>query len=367
MFKNLEELIKNIYQTKGDINLHPPYFDNLEKKYVLDCVNSTFVSSVGKYVVLFEQKISEYTGAKYTVAVVNGTAALQISLLLAGIEPGDEVITQAFTFVATANAISHCRAKPVFVDIDKETMGLSPEKLEDFLRKNKNDRIKACIPVHMYGHPARIDEIVEICDKYDIKVIEDATESLGSLYKSKHCGTFGQMGILSFNGNKTITTGGGGMILTDDEKLAKRAKHLTTTAKLPHKWAYFHDEVGYNYRLPNINAALGVAQMEKLSVILEAKREIAQKYSDFFENTDYELFKEPENCRSNYWLNVLLLKNAQEKEGFLEYFNEKGIQVRNCWTLLNKYPMYENCICDSLDNSKYIESVAVNIPSGVKL
>lgn len=367
MFKNLEQFIRELYKNDEIIPLNPPCFNGNEKKYLLNCVDSTFVSSVGQYVNDFEKAIADFTGAKYAVATVNGTSALHMALLLAGVKPGDKVITQAFTFVATANAISYCGAEPIFIDVDKDTMGLSPEKLEDFLSKNNNLNIRACVPVHMYGHPTRIEEIVKICDKYNIKIIEDATESLGSTYEGKYTGTFGHTGILSFNGNKIITTGGGGMILTDNEKLARKAKHLTTTAKTPHQWLFLHDEVGYNYRLPNINAAIGVAQMEKLPEFISLKRQIASKYNEFFKDYGYKFVTEPKNCRSNYWLNVLLLKSTEEKEKFLKYFIDRKIMVRSSWTLLNRFSMYKNCLCDSLENSKLLENLAVNIPSGVSL
>lgn len=367
MFKDLEKFIRDLYKTDGIIPLHGPCFNDNEKKYVSETIDSTFVSSVGEHVNTFEKLISDFTGSKYAIATINGTSALHVALLLAGVKPGDKVITQAFTFVATANAILYCGAEPVFLDVDKETMGLSPEKLENFLKKNKNLNIKACVPVHIYGHPAKIEKITEICNKYNIKVVEDATESLGSKYNNKHTGTFGTFGSLSFNGNKIITTGGGGMILTDDENLAKKAKHLTTTAKTPHSWMYYHDETGYNYRLPNLNAALGIAQLEKLPQIIKAKRILASEYLGFFRNYDFKFITEPENSYSNYWLNVLLLKNQQQKEEFLKYFNERNIMVRSGWVLLNKFPMYKDCICDDLENSKYFENLVVNIPSGVSL
>jgi perosamine synthetase len=309
--------VRNLYETHDFIPLHEPKFKGNEKKYLNECIDSTFVSSVGKFVDLFEKKISEYTGAKYAVATVNGTAALHIALLIAGVKPGDEVITQPLTFVATSNAISYCNAKPIFIDVDRDTMGLSPEKLEYFLENHAkwdsstsqllntstSRPIKACVPMHTFGHPCRIHEIKEICKKFNITLIEDAAESIGSLYspceiyrenendfnkttisrgKGQHTGTFGKLGIYSFNGNKIITCGGGGIIVTNDEDLAKEAKHITTTAKLPHKWEYSHDIIGYNYRMPNLNAALACAQLEQLPGFIENKRKLADKYKDFF-------------------------------------------------------------------------------------
>ena len=305
-YQPIIDFIRSLYPNREIVPLHEPYFGGNEKRYVLDCIESTFVSSVGKYVDRFEEMIRDFTGAKYAIATVNGTAALHIALKLAGVQQGDLVITQPLTFVATCNAITYCGAEPVFVDIDPETLGMSPDSLESWLGQNVDivdkglggletqysklsqpsqpylaihkatkRHIAACVPMHTFGHPCKIDRIVEICDRYNIPVVEDAAESIGSYYKGKHTGTFGKLGILSFNGNKTITTGGGGMILTDDNELGPLAKHITTTAKKPHPWKFEHDMIGYNYRLPNINAALGCAQMEMLPEILKNKRETA--------------------------------------------------------------------------------------------
>lgn len=380
MYSKIINYIKQQYHTEDFIPLHIPRFIGNEKKYVNDCIDSTFVSSVGKYVDRFEQMIAEYTGAKYAVAAVNGTAALHIALLLAGVESGDEVITQPLTFVATTNAITHANAKPVFIDVDKDTMGLSPEKLRSFLKQNtfvtpddecKNldtgNRIAACIPMHTFGHPCRIDEIKAICKEYKISLIEDAAESLGSFYKEKHTGTFGLVGTLSFNGNKTITTGGGGMLITDDEELAKKAKHITTTAKLPHKWEYVHDMVAYNYRLTNINAALGCAQMENLPVFIEKKRQLANDYHEFFKDTDIQFITEPENSKSNYWLNAVVLKNKEQRDEFLKYTNENGVMTRPIWQLMNRLEIYKNCQTSDLSNSVWLADRVVNIPSSVIL
>ncbi|EDP73501.1 LegC family aminotransferase, partial [Hydrogenivirga sp. 128-5-R1-1] len=343
----------------------------------LDTIRSTFVSSVGEYVNEFERKIAKYTGAKFAVATVNGTSALHTALLLSGVKEGDEVITQLLTFVATCNAIKYCGAEPVFVDISLKTLGMSPESLKEFLDKNAEERngyaynkitgrrIKACVPMHTFGHPVEIDKIIEICSEYNIDVIEDAAESLGSFYKNKHTGTFGKFGVLSFNGNKIITTGGGGMILTNDEELAKKAKHITTTAKVPHPYEYFHDEIGYNYRMPNINAALGVAQLEQLENFLKIKRKIAQEYKIFFDKKGINFFTEPENSYSNYWLNAVILDNKKQRDEFLEITNKNGIQTRPVWTLMYKLPMYKNCFKTDTPNAEYIEERVVNIPSGV--
>lgn len=378
---NIVKFIKNIYG-KEFVGLHEPVFFGNEKEYLLNCIDSTFVSYVGEYVNVFENKISSYTGSKFAIAVVNGTAGLHITLKAIGVGYNDEVITQALTFVATANAISYCGAYPVFVDVDKDTFGMSPDSLEYFLKnytiydrvnkrlKNRitGRQIKAVLPVHVFGHPCRIDDIVEIANKYGLFVVEDATEALGSFYKDKSCGTFGIAGVFSFNGNKIITTGGGGMVVTDNEALASKLKHLTTTAKLPHKWEYIHDEVGYNYRMPNINAALGVAQMEKFDIILKNKRETAEFYKKFFDKLSSEVrfFTEPENSKSNYWLNAILFNDMEERNKFLEYSNSNGVMTRPVWRLMHRLTMYNDCFRVDLGNSEWIEERVVNIPSGFR-
>ena len=371
--------IKSIYKTKKFIPLHEPRFIGNEKKYLSECIDSTFVSSIGKFVDELEEKIAKYTGSKYVVATSNGTSALHISLLLADVDKNCEVITQPITFVATCNAISYCKAKPIFIDVDRDTMGLSPSALRYFLENNttvKNKQcinnktskvIKACLPMHSYGHPCRIDKIKEICDEYCIFLIEDAAESIGSLYKYKHTGTFGQIGTISFNGNKIITAGGGGCIITNNKVLAKKAKHLTTTAKVPHKWDFNHDMVGYNYRMPNLNAALLVAQLEKLNDFITNKRNLANKYEFFFKSVDYNFFKEPKDSRSNYWLNSIILKDKTHRDKFLEESNSNGVMTRPVWTLMNKLPMFKGAQCDDLKNSKWLEERIVNIPSSVTL
>jgi perosamine synthetase len=379
MFEDVVQFIQNIYKTTEFIPLHEPRFAGNEKKYLNECIDSTFVSSVGKFVDEFEEKIAQYTGSKYAVATSNGTSALHISLLLANVEENDEVITQPLTFVATCNAINYCGASPIFVDVDKDTMGLSPSALQEFLEHNTfvnnqqcvNNKtgkvIKACVPMHTFGQPCRIDEIKEICDKYHISLIEDAAESLGSFYKNKHTGTLGKMGVISFNGNKIITAGGGGCIITDDETLAKKAKHLTTTAKVPHKWEIVHDAIGFNYRMPNLNAALLVAQLEQLDGFVENKRLLANKYKEFFQKTDIVFVTELENSKSNYWLNTIILKDVQQRNLLLDEANSKGVMVRPIWTLMNKLSVFKNAQNGDLTNSEWLEQRVVNIPSSVTI
>jgi len=376
--QNLVEFIQKTFNTKGFIPLHEPRFIGNEKKYLNDCIDSTFVSSVGKYVDTFEQEFAKTVGAKYAVATVNGTAALHISLLLADVKKDDEVITQPLTFIATCNAISYIGAKPIFVDVDLDTMGLSPKSLEKFLNANceiidnkcinktTEKTIKACVPMHTFGHSCNIQEIKNICEFWNIELVEDAAESLGSFYNNKHTGTFGKLGAFSFNGNKIITSGGGGVIITDDEALAKRAKHLTTTAKIPHKWEYVHDEIGYNYRMPNLNAALLVAQLEQLDVFLKSKRELALKYEEFFkDDKDIDFIKEPNNSKSNYWLQAIIVKDIEKRDEFLDYTNKNGVMTRPIWKLMNELEMFKDCECTSLENSKYLEERVVNISSSV--
>ena len=379
MFEKEIDFIQDIYQTKDFIPLHEPRFIGNEKKYLNECIDSSFVSSVGEFVDRFEEDISKFTNAKYTVATINGTSALHISLLISGVESGHEVITQPLTFVATCNAISYCMAKPIFVDVDKDTMGMSPLALESFLKENaivKNQQcvnkftgniIKACIPMHTFGHPCRIDEIKDICDKYYISLIEDAAESIGSFYKDKHTGTYGQIGLISFNGNKIITGGGGGCIITDDEILAKKAKHLTTTAKVSHKWEYTHNMIGYNYRMPNLNAALLTSQLENLGTFLSSKRSVAMAYKEFFKDKPYGFVEEPANCHSNYWLNAIILQDKEERDLFLYETNSKGVNTRPIWTLMNKLPMFKDAQCGNLTNAEWLEERVVNIPSSVIL
>ncbi|MBD3796817.1 MAG: LegC family aminotransferase [Campylobacterales bacterium] len=378
MFEKTIQFIQEAYNTKEFLPLHEPVFFGNEKKYLDECIDSTFVSSVGKFVDRLEQMVAEYTGAKYAVATVNGTAALHIALKLVGTDENSEVITQPLTFIATCNAISYCNAKPIFVDVDRDTMGLSPQSLKSFLESETIQRdgscynnttgkkITAVVPMHTFGHPCRIDEIASLCDEYNIALVEDAAESLGSYYKGRHTGTFGKISAFSFNGNKTITTGGGGMIITDDEMLAKHAKHITTTAKVPHPYEYVHDEIGYNYRMPNLNAALGCAQMETLDTILKNKRELAGLYSDFFMQQNMDFVAELHEAQANYWLNAIILNNKDERDLFLKETNDRGVMTRPIWALMNRLEMFKNCQSANLSNAIWLEERVVNIPSGVR-
>ncbi len=377
--KEIVGFIKQTFKTDEFIPLHEPKFIGNEKNYLIECIDSTFVSSVGKYVDRFEKEFASYVGAKYAIATVNGTAALHVALKLVNVEKDDEVITQPLTFIATCNAISYCGAKPIFLDVDLDTLGLSPNSLKNFLEQNcevvdnqclnktTNKVIKACVPMHTFGHPCKIDEIKEICDIWNISLVEDSAESLGSFYKDKHTGTFGKVGAFSFNGNKIITSGGGGVIVTDDEVLAKRAKHITTTAKIPHPYEYVHDEIAYNYRLPNINAALLVAQMENLEKFLDSKRELASIYEEFFKTVNINFIKEPKESKSNYWLQSVLLNDENERNEFLDYTNKNGVMSRPIWRLMNELEMYKDCQKDELKNAKYLEQRVVNIPSSVRI
>ena len=362
--------------------LHEPSFTGNESKYVLECLDSTFVSSVGEFVDRFEKELANYTGAKYAVAVVNGTAALHMALLLAGVKSGDEILVPALSFVATANAVCYCRAKPHFVDSEERTLGMDPAALRDYLQsvteqRNgicvnlKNGRpIRAMIPVHIFGHPCDLKGLLEVANDFNLLIIEDAAESLGSFYQGQHTGTFGLLGTLSFNGNKTITTGGGGAILTDDPELAKRAKHLTTTAKTPHLWDYIHDEVGYNYRMPNLNAALGCAQLEQLPNFLDSKRILFNRYKEAFRNiSQVRLYSEPEGSHSNYWLQTLILDEcvSKQKDAVLEITNSAGVMTRPAWTLLHKLPPFQGCYHAPLHVSKSLERRIINLPSSMAL
>jgi aminotransferase in exopolysaccharide biosynthesis len=376
-YQSIIEFIRSTFQESNEfIPLHDPRFIGNEKKYLMECIDSNFVSSVGEFVGRFEKMCADYTGSKYAVAAMNGTAALHIALQLSGVKRDDEVLTQALTFIATANAIAYTGAKPVFIDVDKETMGLSPEKVEAFLLSNSEmkvdgfcynkitgRRISACIPMHTFGHPIKLNELQKVCKHYNIALVEDAAESIGSYYKGKHTGIFGKFGVLSFNGNKIITTGGGGMILTNDEQLAKKAKHLTTQAKVPHAWEFVHDNIGYNYRLTNLNAALGCAQMEGLDHLLKLKRTLAEQYKDFFKNTEFKFFEEPKDCKSNYWLNAVITKDRKQRDEFLEYTNHNGVMTRPIWELMSRLPMFADCQTDDLENSIWFADRVVNIPS----
>ncbi len=376
LFQSIVDFTRTIYGPDF-ITLHRPVFNGNEKQYLIDCIDSNFVSSVGACVVEFEQQITKFTGAKYAVATVNGTAALHVALQLACVQRNDEVITQALTFIATCNALTYTGAHAVFVDVDRDTMGMSPDALQAFLNqhaemhsgcafnKSTGRRIAACVPMHTFGHPCRIEEIVRICDKYGIAVVEDAAESLGSYVGTHHTGTFGKLATLSFNGNKIITTGGGGMIITNDAAVAARAKHLTTTAKKPHPYEFVHDEVGFNYRLPNLNAALGCAQMEQLPSFLTVKADLAQKYADFFSDLGVGFAHAPLGTTSNYWLNAIVLESLEQRNAFLEYTNSRGVMTRPIWRMMSGLDMFKNCQHDGLKNSYWLEERVVNIPSSV--
>ena len=378
LFQTVVDFIRQVFRKPdGPVALHAPVFMGNEKKYLLECIDTTFVSSVGKFVDRFEDMVAAYTGAARAVACVNGTSALQLALQLAGVKPGDEVITQSLTFVATANAIAHNGASPVLLDVDRHTLGLSAAAMEDWLHDNAivrgpeclntrtHRRISACVPMHTFGHPADLERIISICEEYRLPLVEDAAESLGSFYKKRHTGTFGKVGVLSFNGNKTITTGGGGMLLFQDVDLASRAKHLTTQARVPHPWEFYHDEIGYNYRMPNLNAALGCAQMEQLGFFLRKKRALAQSYETFFARTRLAFLTTPADCESNYWLNLLLLRDLQERDDFLRFTNDRGVQTRPIWHGMDRLPMFASCQRGPLDCAKWYEDRAVNIPSSV--
>jgi len=364
------------------VPLHEPEFMGNEWELVKDCLDSTFVSSVGQYVDRFEVMLAEYTGAKYAVAVVNGTAALHIALLLAGVRPGDEVLIPALSFVATANAVAHCGAIPHFIDSEFDTLGIDPHALSDYLKhcslsgsegltnRFTGRRIAAVVPMHTYGHPVEMVALMDVANRYHLPVVEDAAESLGSRYQGQHTGTFGLLGTLSFNGNKVITTGGGGAILTNDAKLARRAKHWTTTAKQPHRWEFFHDAVAWNYRLPNLNAALGCAQLEQLPDFVQRKRRLAQQYEKVFKDIgDIDFVVEPPNSQSNYWLNTLRLSQPsfELRDRLLTATNDAGYQCRPTWTLLHKLPMYADCPRAPLPVAEQLEASLINVPSSAKL
>ena len=372
--------IKEVFGNQEFTPLAVPVFAGNEKKYMEECIDTTFVSSVGKFVDRFENDMAAYAGCKKAVVCVSGTNALHMSMMLVGVERDDEVLTQALTFIATCNAISYIGAHPVFIDVDKITMGLSPDALKEWLvknaeikngqcyNKNSGRRVKACVPMHTFGHPARIVEIANLCEEYHIELVEDAAESIGSLYKGKHTGTFGKVGAISFNGNKTITTGGGGMMLFNDEELAAHAKHLTTQAKVPHRWEFRHDYVGYNYRMPNINAALGCAQLENLDKFIASKRQLALEYAEYFKNVgDLQFFTEPEDTFSNYWLQAVILKDKVAQQDFLQQTNDNGVMTRPIWELMNRLPMFEHCQNDGLENTIWFADRVVNIPSSVRL
>jgi perosamine synthetase len=375
---NTIAFIKKTFQTNEYIPLHEPKFRGNEKAYVLDTIESTFVSSVGAYVDRFEEMMQGITGAEKAVAVVNGTAALQVALRLVGVSQGDEVMTQALTFVATANAIAYNGASPIFIDVDLDTMGLSPNAVERFLEENcevrekgcfninTGKRVAACVPMHTFGFPVQIEKLVEVCNKWNIPIVEDAAESLGSRYKDKPTGSFGDVGIFSFNGNKTITAGGGGAIVSNNHEIGVKAKHLTTTAKSPHPYEFYHDELGYNFRMPNLNAALACAQLEQLDSMLVNKRELAVSYSSYFNSIGVKFRTELPETYANYWLMCVELHDSKERDMFLKETNANKVMTRPIWQLMYRLPMYKDCQRDDQSNAMYLEERIVNIPSSVR-
>lgn len=375
MTKQLVSFVKDLYQTNEFIPLHAPTFSGNEQKYVSETISSTFVSSVGKFVDDFETHIESYTGTAKAVATVNGTAALHAALYMAGVKNNDIVITQALTFVATCNALHHMGAEPAFVDVSPISLGLCPKALSAFLEqhavltesgpihKTTKQRFQAVVPMHTFGHPVELDELISVCDEWQIALVEDAAESLGSFYKDKHTGTLGDFGAISFNGNKIITTGGGGMVLCKTLASGLRTKHITTTAKVPHPYEFFHDEAGFNYRMPNLNAALGCAQMESLKSFVENKRHLANLYADFFKDTDFKFVTEPSHAKSNYWLNAIICPNQSEREKLLKQTNSDGVMTRPIWQLMHRLPMFEKAMKGDLSHSEFIEAHLVNIPS----
>jgi perosamine synthetase len=377
-YKEIIDFVKLQYPKQDFIPLHAPVFNGNEKSYVLDTIDSTFVSSVGAYVDKFEIMMAQLSKTQKAVAIVNGTSALQVALRLAGVKYGDEVLTQALTFIATINAIIYNGASPVFLDVDLDTMGLSPNAVQVFLEeygelrdgvcynKKTNKKIAACMPMHTFGFPVHLDELITTCNKWNIPLVEDAAESIGSEYKGKPTGSFGKIGVFSFNGNKIVTSGGGGAIVTNDLDLGIKAKHLTTTAKIAHPYEYVHDDIGYNFRMPNLNAALACAQLEQLEFFIQNKRNLALDYYAFFESKGLNFRKELRNTKANYWLMCIELENKQERESFLKETNENGVMTRPIWQLIFKSPLYSTFQKDSQENAIYLEDRIVNIPSSVR-
>jgi perosamine synthetase len=376
--KDTITFIQDIYRTKEFIPLHAPTFGGNEKKYLLETIDSTFVSSVGAYVDQFENMMTVISETKKAVAVVNGTAGIQVALRLVGVKEGDEVITQALTFVATANAIAYNGAVPIFLDVDIDTMGLSPNAVDEFLKefgdlreegcynKKSGKKISACLPMHTFGFPVHLDELKAICDTWKIPIVEDAAESLGSEYKNKPTGSIGELGVFSFNGNKIVTCGGGGVIVTNNENLGIKGKYLTTTAKVPHAYEFYHDELGYNFRMPNLNAALACAQLEQLNLFISNKRELALHYKSFFNKSGIKFRTETSNTRANYWLMCVELENQKERDIFLAETNAAKVMTRPIWQLMYRLPMYANCQSDEQLNAQFLEERIVNIPSSVR-
>lgn len=374
-FKKINNFIRDKFNNKDIISLHEPFLKGNEKNYLNECIDSNYVSSVGSFVTKFENSLKNFTGSNNVTSVVNGTSGIQVALKLVGVRKNDEVLTQALTFVATVNAIAYNGAHPIFIDVDLETMGLSPKSLAIFLEKNAEVRedgcynkstgrkISACLPMHTFGFPVHLDELIKVCNKWKIPIVEDAAESLGSYYKGKLTGTFGKIGVFSFNGNKIITTGGGGAILTDNIEMGDKAKYLTTTAKEPHQYEYIHNQLGYNFRLPNINAALGCAQLEKIQLFLKCKRDLAKEYKSFFTKMGIKFREEMEDTKVNYWLMCIELKNKKDRDLFLKNTNNKGIMTRPIWQLMFRLPMYKDCERDEQTNAIFLEKRIVNIPS----
>lgn len=376
--KDVIAFIQDTYKSKDFIPLHAPVFRGNEKRYLLETIDSTFVSSVGTYVNQFEEMMTSITNTKRSVAVVNGTAGIQIALKLVGVQAGDEVITQALTFIATANAIAYNAASPIFLDVDLDTMGLSPNSVSQFLEeygdlrdsgcfnKKTGKKISACLPMHTFGFPVHLDELKKICDAWKIPIVEDAAESLGSEYKNKPTGSIGELGVFSFNGNKIATCGGGGAIVTNNELLGLKGKHLTTTAKVPHTYEFIHDELGFNFRMPNLNAALACAQLEQLNTFLENKRSLAAEYKSFFDVLGIKFRAEAPNTKANYWLMCIELENPIERDFFLTETNAAKIMTRPIWQLLFRLPMYQHCQRDEQINAQFLQDRIVNIPSSVR-
>jgi aminotransferase in exopolysaccharide biosynthesis len=374
---DLIKFVRREFGVEGQVHLHMPYFDQREHAYTGDCIDTRFVSSASGYVDRFEKLIREYTGAPSAVVTTNCTAALHTAFMLCGVQQGDLVITQPVTYVSTCNAIRYCGAEPVFVDIEKKTLGMSASALQDFLEKNAEVRgqtchlrstgqvIRACVPMHTFGHPVDLDGIIEVCRHWQLPIIEDAAQSLGSQYKGIQTGRFGKVGTISFNGNKIITTAGGGVMLFESPELAAKAKHLSTTAKVPHSYIYYHDEVGYNYRMPSLNAALGCAQIEKLDQFITTKRAIAKAYQAFFDGSEYEFFTEPAGCRSNYWLNAVICPDKASRDAVLSETNAQLIGTRAVWEPMTRLPMYKNCLRGPLDVTEWVADRVVNLPSSV--
>lgn len=374
--KKILEIIKSIYPSKTNIPLHEPFFDEGDYAIVADTVKSSFVSSVGEHVINFEKNIAEFTNSKMAVVTSNGTSALHVTLYALGVSQEHYVLTQALSFVATSNAIRHCGADPIFIDINKDTLGMCPDSLSSWLDNNAelNDRneciykvdgriIKACLPMHTFGHALQIDKLISVCEQWKLPLIEDSAEALGTNYANQSVGTFGKAGIFSFNGNKIITTGGGGAIITNDEEFGRKIKHLSTTAKILHPYNFYHDEVGFNYRMPNLNAALGVSQLKKLASFLETKREIANYYRSNLENEDVSFVVEPNLCKSNYWLNTIICNDEEQKTNIIEFTNSQGVNTRPAWKPLNTLPMFNNLPKDELSVTEWAYKRIVNLPS----